>query len=192
MSTARSEFQTKIKLLRALVEKYGKDAVLLRRVSSFAWATCGAASYVNSAATEGAATLLISRDRLYLITNNIEAPRMEQEEKLAEQGWEFHVSPWHMPLLALENLISNLSLISDVPFSGSINVSDEIFFCIDRIEKDVVVIFLTDRNSRNGEDLGAFRACHRSDHCHEDHDAACYCSQENVHSTSGKEIIRRG
>ncbi len=126
MSTSQAEFQTKIKHLRALLEKHGMDAVLLRRVSSFAWATCGAASYVNSAGTEGAASLLISRDHLYLLTNNIEAPRMEQEEKLAEQGWEFRVSPWHMPNLALENLISNLSLISDVPFSGSINVYEEI------------------------------------------------------------------
>jgi Xaa-Pro aminopeptidase len=126
MSTSQSEFQTKIKLLRMLLEKYGTDAVLLRRVSSFTWVTCGAVSYVNTASTEGAATLLITRDRLYLVTNNIEAPRMEQEEKLAEQGWEFRVSPWHMPLLALENLISDLSLISDVPFSGSINVNQEI------------------------------------------------------------------
>jgi antitoxin VapB len=126
MSTSQSDFQTKIQLLRTLLEKHGKDAVLLRRVSSFAWATCGAASYVNSAATEGAASLLITRDHLYLVTNNIEAPRLEQEEKLAEQGWEFRVSPWHMPQLALENLISNLSLISDVPFSGSMNANEEI------------------------------------------------------------------
>ena len=126
MSTSQSEFQTKIKLLRMLLEKHGTDAVLLRRMSSFAWATCGAASYVNTAASEGAASLLITHDRLYLVTNNIEAPRMEQEEKLIEQGWEFRVSPWYMPLLALENLISNQSLISDVPFSGSINVNEEI------------------------------------------------------------------
>jgi Xaa-Pro aminopeptidase len=126
MSTSQSEFQTKIKLLRTLLEKHGKDAILLRRVSSFAWATCGAASYVNSAATEGAASLMITCDHLYLITNNIEAPRLEQEEKLAKQGWEFHISPWHTPTLGLENLISNLSLASDMPYPGSIDINMEI------------------------------------------------------------------
>jgi hypothetical protein len=65
----------------------------LQRVSSFAWATCGAASYINTATTTGEATLLITKDARYLITNNIEAPHYEKEEKLKEQGWDFQIGP---------------------------------------------------------------------------------------------------
>jgi len=71
MPSTYSEFETKINILRETLEKHDVDALLLRRVSSFAWATCGAASYVNSATTEGAASLVITRDHLYLVTNNI-------------------------------------------------------------------------------------------------------------------------
>jgi Xaa-Pro aminopeptidase len=126
MPISHSECQTKINQLRSLLDQHNVDAVLLRKVSSFAWATCGAASYVNTATTEGAASLLITRERLFLITNNIEAPRLEQEEKLVDQGWEFHISPWHTPLAALQTLTSNLSLVSDVSFPGSKDISKEI------------------------------------------------------------------
>jgi antitoxin VapB len=122
----RHEFQTKINLLRGLLDKHEVEALLLRRVSSFAWATCGATSYVNTATTEGAASLLITRQHLCLATNVVEGPRLEQEEKLAEQGWEFHLSPWDNPLLALQNLASGLSLISDVPYPGAKAISSEI------------------------------------------------------------------
>ena len=126
MPPANAEFQHKISLLRKVLEQHRVDALLLRRVSSFAWATCGAASYVNTAIAEGAASLLITREQLYLATNVIEAPRLEQEEGLSEQGWEFHVSPWEAPLQALHRLVSGLSLASDVPFLGAKDIGPEI------------------------------------------------------------------
>jgi antitoxin VapB len=126
MPTANSEFQHKVTRLQELLEQHGVDALLLRRVSSFAWATCGAASYVNTAISEGAASLLITRERLLLFTNVIEAPRLEQEEGLAEQGWEFHISPWEAPLQELHRLVSGMSLASDVPFPGARDISLEI------------------------------------------------------------------
>ncbi len=126
MQPKNSEFQTKIFILRDLLDKHGVDALLLRRVSSFAWATCGAASYVNTATTEGAASLLITREHLYLFTSNIEAPRLEQEEKLADQGWEFQVSPWDDSQRALQSLTSGFSLASDIPFPGSKDINAEI------------------------------------------------------------------
>ncbi|MFC2023164.1 aminopeptidase P family protein, partial [Chloroflexota bacterium] len=89
------EFDCKQERMRALLAEHRLDALLLQRVSSFAWATCGAASYVNAAATSGEATLLIMPSERHLITNNIEATRLEGEEKLVEQGWQFHVAPWY-------------------------------------------------------------------------------------------------
>jgi antitoxin VapB len=126
MPSSPQEFQTKLSLLRVLLDKHSVDGILLRRVSSFAWATCGATSYVNTATTEGAASLLVTRDRCFLATNNIEAPRLEQECGLAEQGWEFRISHWTSPMDELNKLTAGLNLISDVPFGSAKDVSAEI------------------------------------------------------------------
>ena len=126
MQLAYEEFQTKLAIMRALLEKHSVDGLLLRRVSSFAWATCGATSYVNTASTEGAASLLVTRDRCYLITNNIEAPRLEQESGLAEQGWDFRISHWTTPMLELNKLTSGLNLVADVPFGVARDISAEL------------------------------------------------------------------
>lgn len=117
---------SKLPLLHALLEKHHAEAVLLRRVSSFAWATQGAASYVNTATTEGAASLVVTREKAYLATNNIEAPRLLEEENLAAQGWEFVISPWATPLQGLNDLLAGKNVISDVPFGAAKDVSAEI------------------------------------------------------------------
>lgn len=117
---------TKLSLIHSLLDRYNAEAILLRRVSSFAWATEGAASYVNTATTEGAASLVITREKRYIATNNIEAPRLQDEEKLAEQGWEFVVSPWATPLKRLNDLVAGKKLISDVPFGAAQDVSADL------------------------------------------------------------------
>jgi Xaa-Pro aminopeptidase len=122
------EFQTKIKSLRSLLDQHAVDGLLLRRTSSFAWATCGAASYVNIASTEGASALLITRDHLFLATNNIEVPRLELEEGLAEQGWEMVISSWETPLAGLQRLAPGLKLVSDVPFPGAQEIGSQVAF----------------------------------------------------------------
>lgn len=121
-----TEFLIKRKKILELLDKHGAQALLLRRVSSFAWATCGATSYVNTATTEGAASLLVTRERCFLATNNIEAPRLEQESGLTEQGWEFRISHWTSPMDELNKLTAGLNLISDVPFGSAKDVSAEI------------------------------------------------------------------
>jgi len=121
-----SEFNQKQDRLRALLAERKLDALLLQRVSSFAWATCGAASYVNTAATEGAASLLITPSARYLITNNIEATRLEQEEKLMAQGWEFRTSRWHEAPVAVADLTQGLKLGADVAYPGATDLSSEI------------------------------------------------------------------
>lgn len=126
MMPANQELDIKLSALRSLLTKHDAEAILLRRVSSFAWATCGAKSYVNTATTEGAASLLITREKAYLATNNIEAPRLEHEEGLRSQGWEFIVSPWETPQQALNKTIAGKNLISDVPFANAKDVGAEI------------------------------------------------------------------
>lgn len=120
------ELQIKLSRIHTLLDKLQVDGLLLRRISSFAWATCGAESYVNTAASEGAASLFITRKTRYLLTNSIEAPRMEEEFGLSIQGWEFLISPWTEPLRELNALVAGKRIAADVPFPGAIDASSEI------------------------------------------------------------------
>ncbi|HEY9075954.1 MAG TPA: M24 family metallopeptidase [Anaerolineaceae bacterium] len=117
-----SEFEIKQAKIQALLVEHHLDAILLQRASSFAWATCGASSYINTASTTGAASLLITPTHRYLVTTNIEATRLEQEEHLAEQGWEFKVTPWEEPQ-ALASLTKGLKIGADFPYPGAADLS---------------------------------------------------------------------
>lgn len=121
-----SELQTKLDRMRALLAERQLDALLLQRVSSFAWATCGAASYINTAATDGVGALLITPEEHILITNTIEAPRFEHEEGLAAQGWRFHVSPWHAAANTVASLTEGLRVGSDLPVPGMLDLSADV------------------------------------------------------------------
>ena len=80
------EVRDKEARVRALMTRHKLDALLLRRVSSFAWATGGGASYINTAVEQGEAALLYTPSGRCLITNNIEAPRLLHEVGLQAQG----------------------------------------------------------------------------------------------------------
>ncbi|HTP07068.1 MAG TPA: M24 family metallopeptidase [Anaerolineae bacterium] len=120
-----SELDTKLQRIQDLLKQHQADALLLNRVSSFAWATCGAASYINTASTTGVGSLLITPTGRYLITDNIEAPRFEKEEKLAAQGWEFRTAVWHENNPAVTDLTRGLKLAADGPYPGAIDLSAE-------------------------------------------------------------------
>jgi Xaa-Pro aminopeptidase len=120
------EFKKKQERIHEFLVEYKLDALLLHRVSSFAWATCGASSYVNLATSAGEAMLLITQSENHLITNNIEATRLEQEEKLIDQGWEFHIVPWYEMNDVAEKLVGKGSLGADITYPGAVNLSGEI------------------------------------------------------------------
>lgn len=121
-----TEFSQKQDRIKALLNEHGLDALLLQRSSSFAWATCGAASYVNTAATNGTAALLITPNERYLITNNIEAPRFEKEEKLFYQGWKFEINPWYQSQEIITQLTKGIKLGADGVYPNAIDLSVDI------------------------------------------------------------------
>jgi Xaa-Pro aminopeptidase len=118
-----SEFHDKQRRMQALLEQHRLDALLLGRVSSFAWATCGAASYVNTTLEHSKSQLLITKHKRYLITDNIEVTRLIQEEKLTEQRWEILAPDWHSAENPVRRLTKGLKLGSDIPFHGSVDLS---------------------------------------------------------------------
>ncbi len=118
-----SEFELKQNIINKFLVEHKLDALLLQRVSSFAWATCGAASYINSATTDGTASLLITPAGRFLITTNIEFPRLANEEKLAAQGWEMRVSQWYQSQDLIGELTRGLRLAADGFYPGAEDVS---------------------------------------------------------------------
>ena len=120
-----TEFELKSKKIQDLMEHHHLNALVLRQVGNFAWATCGASSYVNMAATNGASSLLITPSARYVITDNIEASRLKQEEHLEEQGWEFHITPWYETNQAVTQLTHSLNLGADYPHPGAVDLSAE-------------------------------------------------------------------
>jgi antitoxin VapB len=121
-----SEFSHKINLLRDLAARHDLEAVLLQRASNFAWITCGASAYINTASGLAEAALLVTADRQVLITNNIEAPRLEEEEALTAQGWEFRVGPWYRAGEAVADLTRGMKIGADLPLPGAFNLMDVI------------------------------------------------------------------
>ncbi len=117
---------TKHQRIIELIEKHNLDGLIIRQVANFAWATNGAASYINIASTNGVGTLLVTRGARHLIADNIESPRFEKEEQLKVQGWEFHSHRWDQPTDALAKLISGLNLGVDGTYPDAVDLSGEL------------------------------------------------------------------
>jgi antitoxin VapB len=123
---SESELHAKLDRMQELLGRAGLDALLLQRTSNFAWATCGASSYIDRADSMGVASLLITPTHRYVITNNIEANRLIQEEQLVEQGWEILASPWHEEDPLRAELTRGMRLGADFGYPGALDLSWEI------------------------------------------------------------------
>ncbi|HQV27667.1 MAG TPA: M24 family metallopeptidase [Thermoflexales bacterium] len=121
-----SEIDIKLARLRELMAQKKLDAVILQRNSSFAWITCGAPSYINTASTTGVAAAVVTLSDRYIVTNNIEAPRLEREEGLAAQGWKLHASRWYETKDLAAELTAGLEVGSDGLMPGTANLANEI------------------------------------------------------------------
>ncbi|MCX6027876.1 MAG: M24 family metallopeptidase [Chloroflexi bacterium] len=116
----------KLQRVRELLAARELDAILLKRICNFAWLADGASSYVNTAADQGAASLLVTADRQYVLTTNIEATRIGDEEPLRSLGFDFAVDPWYGPSTALAALTDGLRLGADAPHDNATDVGAEL------------------------------------------------------------------
>jgi Xaa-Pro aminopeptidase len=62
--------------LRELAERLGIGAVLLQTPANFAWYTGGADNRVDRSVPLGVASVLVTADAEYIVTDNIEGVRM--------------------------------------------------------------------------------------------------------------------
>jgi Xaa-Pro dipeptidase len=110
--------------LRGLMDRLGLEALLMRRPANFAWYTGGSDNRVDHADPLGVAGVLLTREAEYVLTDNIEAPRMLGEET---SGLEVVEHPWYEgPAGALRNLIGDSPLGTDFPAEHGREVGEEI------------------------------------------------------------------
>jgi Xaa-Pro aminopeptidase len=86
------EVAAKLALLREALAQSGAGAIRLRGLDWFAWVTAGGDAEVLLAADTGVAEVLVTRDEACILTDEIEAERLRQEQ--VPPGFTFHIAPW--------------------------------------------------------------------------------------------------
>jgi Xaa-Pro dipeptidase len=110
--------------LRELMERLKLGALLLRRPMNFAWYTNGGDNRVDHASPLGVADVLITLDGEYIFTNNIEAPRMREEQT---PGFEVVEHSWYEDEAAtLRQVVGDAPLGTDFSLGGALDVSSEV------------------------------------------------------------------
>jgi Xaa-Pro aminopeptidase len=125
---AIDELKEKERRVRVFLNSKGFKAVLLKRQANFSWLTSGGLNLVGITTEIGTASLLITGSEKFFISNNIEAPRMIEEEVLEQQGFVAKIYPWHedREVATVKDLVGEAPLGSDVPFPGAVAVPEEI------------------------------------------------------------------
>ena len=120
-STGRRPRQEK---LRDLMERLELEALLLRRATNFAWYTGGADNRVDHASPYGVADVLLTHEEEYIFTNNIEAPRMREEQT---PHFEVVEHPWYEDeAAAIREVVGDAPLGTDFSLEGTLDVSGEV------------------------------------------------------------------
>ncbi|MBU7004083.1 MAG: aminopeptidase P family N-terminal domain-containing protein, partial [Theionarchaea archaeon] len=94
MKVSKSEIEEKEGRVRRFIEDNGLTALCFTTSKNFAWFSCGGDNHVEITNRKGVATVVVTPEDKYLVTNNIEAGRMVAEE-IENQGFSVMETPWH-------------------------------------------------------------------------------------------------
>lgn len=121
------EFAEKRSRLLEIMDRLALDAVVINTTCNFAWITCGGSNYVGTATQMGCATVLISKEDCWIICDNIEYPRIRDEE-VQDLNFEFMVYPWYASdiMKAISNLIGNCKIGGDLTLPGVQDITSEL------------------------------------------------------------------
>ncbi|MGZ3603466.1 MAG: M24 family metallopeptidase [Thermodesulfobacteriota bacterium] len=124
----QNEIKEKERRVRELLRSKNLKALLLKRQANFSWMTCGGLNLVGIATEVGATTLLITENSKFVISNNIEAPRMIDEEGLEKQGFTVETFPWQedQETSMVTEIIGEGPLGSDVSFPNATVLAEDV------------------------------------------------------------------
>ncbi|HEX8884495.1 MAG TPA: M24 family metallopeptidase [Noviherbaspirillum sp.] len=93
MQERSKEIQEKLAAMRGWLRQSGAAMLRLRGTDWFAWATAGGSNTVLLAAETGVAEIAVTPEHAYVLTDEIEAQRL-QDEEVPAGCYEWHVAPW--------------------------------------------------------------------------------------------------
>jgi len=119
MQERSTEIERKLGIMRDCLQQSGAAVLRLRGTDWFAWATAGGSNTVLLAAETGVAEIAVTASHAYVLTDEIEAQRLQDEE--VPTGFEWQVSPW-ADASVRERFVGELAaggaVLSDRPVSG--------------------------------------------------------------------------
>jgi hypothetical protein len=119
MQERSTEIQNKLGIMRDCLRQSGAAMLRLRGTDWFAWATAGGSNTVLLAAETGVAEIAVTASHAYVLTDEIEAQRLQDEE--VPTGYEWQVSPWadaSVRALFASELAAGGRVLSDRPAVG--------------------------------------------------------------------------
>lgn len=130
-SSVTLEIQEKLRRLRTVMENRNLQALLLKRHVNFSWLTAGGTNVLCMAQDGGVSSILVTHDKSYVIASNIEVPRMREEEKVTEKGFEIVEYSWYEgdEMKVVQEICGQGRIGCDMPFEGAQNIASEINRC---------------------------------------------------------------
>ena len=92
--TQQEEVEAKLQRVRQLLSSERLDAVVLTQTVNFQWLTAGADNHVVIDTGRGVAPVVITTTGQHILTSNVEAGRLEDEE-IGDLPFEIHQMNWH-------------------------------------------------------------------------------------------------
>lgn len=78
------ESNKKVEIVRNKLAELDADAIVIRKQCNFSWITAGGRGFIGLASENACGCIVVSKDKVYLFANNIEAPRLAREELPAD------------------------------------------------------------------------------------------------------------
>lgn len=112
MNQYAEEVEIKLKLIRQTLAKTAVQGVRLRGTDWFAWVTAGASNTVLLTAETGIAEVLVTDEEAWILTDEIEAERLVNEE--LPSNFKLFVNPW-------ADIARREAFVRDVTSDGEVN-----------------------------------------------------------------------
>lgn len=94
LMTAFDEISGKLAVMRDALHETGATGLRLRGTDWFAWATAGGSNTVLLAAETGVAEVLVTLTEAWILTDEIEAQRLKDEQLPEDACYQFQINPW--------------------------------------------------------------------------------------------------
>jgi Xaa-Pro dipeptidase len=128
--------EARFEQIGSVLAQTGLDAVVLRRPENFAWYSGGADNRVDHASPTGVADIVVTRTADFVVTSNIEAPRMREEQVPA---WEVVEYDWHLgPGEVVRRVAKGGAIGGDAPDPSEVDVAGLVAPLRYRLDDDAI------------------------------------------------------